>query len=408
MVILPSDHFVPDGAAFSNAIKTAARLAAQGWWVTLGIRPDRPSSAYGYIAPGSNLGTDDVACQVARFIEKPDPETAVELLDEGCLWNAGIFVVQAQMAADLIEKHAPNIHAVVHDAVATRVTDQRFERLGSKPFGASPSISIDYAVLEKEPRVAVIPYDGAWSDLGSWDSVAKAHAADDHGNRSAGDVWFMGSTECFVHSPDRLTVVLGLDNVVVVDTADALLVSAKDKTEQVKQVVDELKVAERPEFEEHRQVARPWGHYEGIDRGERYQVKRITVKPGAQLSLQYHHHRAEHWIVVRGTAKVTREGDTFLLHENESTYIPLGAVHRLENPGKTDLELIEVQSGSYLGEDDIVRVEDVYGRKADDGSNRKPKAASRAKTARQGGAMISRPKIAHSRSFVASIHLSRW
>lgn len=368
MVILPSDHFVPDAATFSAAIENAVKLASDGWWVTLGIRPDKPSSAYGYIEPGAGLEDVQGSSQVSRFIEKPDPETAVELLGKGCLWNAGIFIVQAQMAADLVEKHAPDIHKQVCDAVAQMSDDQRFRRLGSKSFGASPSISIDYAVLEKEPRVAVIPYDGSWSDLGSWDAVAQAHAADENGNRSEGDAWFIGSRNAFVHSPDRLTVVLGLDNVVVVDTADAVLVAASNKAEQVKVVVDQLKSAERPEYADHRKVARPWGTFEGIDRGERYQVKRITVKPGAQLSLQYHHHRAEHWIVVRGTAKVTRGDETFLLHENESTFIPLGAVHRLENPGKTDLELIEVQSGTYLGEDDIVRVEDVYGRDAGSGA----------------------------------------
>jgi mannose-1-phosphate guanylyltransferase/mannose-6-phosphate isomerase len=359
MVILPSDHFVPDGAAFSAAIAKAVQLASQGWWVTLGIKPDKPSSAYGYIEPGTAIGD---ACQVARFIEKPDPETAAELLKEGCLWNAGIFVVQAQVAADLVEKHAPDIHGQVSVAVSCITRDQRFLRLGARPFGASPSISIDYAVLEKEPRVVVIPYDGGWSDLGSWDAVALAHMADEQGNRSEGDAWFVGAQNCFVHSPARMAVVLGLDDVVVVDTADAVLVAAKDKAEQVKAVVDRLQSASRPEFADHRKVSRPWGTFEGIDRGDRYQVKRITLKPGAQLSLQYHHHRAEHWIVVKGTAKVTRNDETFLLRENESTYIPLGAVHRLENPGKTDLELIEVQSGAYLGEDDIVRVEDVYGR----------------------------------------------
>ena len=223
-------------------------------------------------------------------------------------------------------------------------------------------------MLEKEGRVAVVPYEGDWSDLGSWDAVAGVHEADASGNRSEGDAWFASAENCFVHSPDKLTVVLGLNNTVVVDTADALLVTSRDKVEQVKSVVDDLRQAERSELTDHRKVARPWGTFEGIDRGERYQVKRITVKPGAQLSLQYHHHRAEHWIVVKGVAKVTRDEETFLLRENESTYIPLGAVHRLENPGKTQLELIEVQSGSYLGEDDIVRVEDVYGREARPGS----------------------------------------
>ena len=215
----------------------------------------------------------------------------------------------------------------------------------------------------------MVPYEGDWSDLGSWDAVAGVHEADDKGNRSEGDAWFSSAENCFVHSPDKLAVVLGLKDIVVVDTADALLVTSRDKVEQVKSVVDDLKLAQRSELTDHRKVARPWGTFEGVDRGERYQVKRITVKPGAQLSLQYHHHRAEHWIVVKGVAKVTRDEDTFLLRENESTYIPLGAVHRLENPGKTQLELIEVQSGTYLGEDDIVRVEDVYGREAKPGSD---------------------------------------
>ncbi len=369
MVVLPSDHFVSDAGKFAAAIADAARLAQEGWWVTLGIRPAKPSSAYGYIEPGSTIPGHGRAAQVVRFLEKPDVEKAQALINSGCVWNAGIFVVRAGTAADLIGKHAPEVHDAVQQAVEGISVDKQFYRLQPEAFSSSLSISIDYAVLEKEQRVAVVPYEGDWSDLGSWDAVAGVHEADDEGNRSEGDAWFSSAENCFVHSPDKLAVVLGLKDVVVVDTADALLVTSRNKVEQVKAVVDDLKSAKRSELTDHRKVARPWGTFEGIDRGERYQVKRITVKPGAQLSLQYHHHRAEHWIVVKGVAKVTRDEETFLLRENESTYIPLGAVHRLENPGKTQLELIEVQSGTYLGEDDIVRVEDVYGREARPGSD---------------------------------------
>jgi mannose-1-phosphate guanylyltransferase/mannose-6-phosphate isomerase len=375
MVILPSDHFVSDTDKFAAAITSAARLAQEGWWVTMGIRPTKASSAYGYIEPGSMIADHGSAAQVSQFLEKPDVKKAEALISAGCVWNAGIFVVKARTAADLVAKHAPKIYDAVKQAVADISIDNQFHRLQPDAFSSSPSISIDYAVLEKESRVAVVPYEGDWSDLGSWDAVAGVHEADDKGNRSEGDAWFSSSENCFVHSPDKLAVVLGLKDVVVVDTPDALLVTSRDQVEQVKTVVDDLRTAERSELTDHRKVARPWGTFEGIDRGERYQVKRITVKPGAQLSLQYHHHRAEHWIVVKGIAKVTRGEETFLLRENESTYIPLGAVHRLENPGKTMLELIEVQSGSYLGEDDIVRVEDVYGREAEPGSA-KPEASA--------------------------------
>ena len=368
MVVLPSDHFVSDAGKFAAAISDAARLAREGWWVTLGIRPAKPSSAYGYIEPGPAIPGHGHAAQILQFLEKPGMEKARALISSGCVWNAGIFVVRARTAADLIGAHAPEIHEAVQQAVANIAVDRQFHRLQPEAFSSSPSISIDYAVLEKEQRVAVVPYEGDWSDLGSWDAVAGVHEADDKGNRSQGDAWFSDAENCFVHSPDKLAVVLGLKDVVVVDTPDALLVTSRDSVEQVKTVTDELKVAQRSELTDHRKVARPWGTFEGVDRGERYQVKRITVKPGAQLSLQYHHHRAEHWIVVKGVAKVTRDDETFLLRENESTYIPLGAVHRLENPGKTMLELIEVQSGAYLGEDDIVRVEDVYGREARPGT----------------------------------------
>jgi len=377
MVVLPSDHFVSDIEKFAAAIADAARLAQEGWWVTLGVRPTKPSSAYGYIEPGLAIPDHGRATQAVQFLEKPSVEKAQALINSGCVWNAGIFVVKARTAADLIGEHAPKIHDAVQQAVKNIAVDNQFYRLQPEAFSSSPSISIDYAVLEKEHRVAIVPYESDWSDLGSWDAVAGAHEADDKGNCSEGDAWFSNAENCFVHSPDKLAVVLGLKDVVVVDTADALLVTSRDKVEQVKSVVDDLKLAQRSELTDHRKVTRPWGTFEGVDRGERYQVKRISVKPGAQLSLQYHHHRAEHWIVVNGVAKVTRNDETFLLRENESTYIPLGAVHRLENPGKTVLELIEVQSGSYLGEDDIVRVEDVYGREAKPGlPGRLPSAPS--------------------------------
>jgi len=383
MVVLPSDHHVVDTGAFCDAVGRAAALANEGWWVTLGIAPRGPSQAFGYIEPGLAIDGHDQAAQVTHFIEKPDAAAAQQLIQDGCLWNAGIFIVQARTATDLVAKHAPDLHASVREALDEVSIDQSFIRLAPGAFAQCRSISIDHAVLEKEPRVAVLPYEGDWSDLGSWDAVAGLYRADEAGNQSDGDAWFADAQNCFVHSPDRLAVVLGLQDVVVVDTPDALLVTSRARAEQVKTVVDGLKAAERPELTDHRKVVRPWGTFEGIDRGERYQVKRITVKPGAQLSLQYHHHRAEHWIVVTGTARVTRGDQTFLLHENESTYIPLGAVHRLENPGKTALELIEVQSGSYLGEDDIVRVDDVYGREAEPASDRTFPPTTIAKASRQ-------------------------
>lgn len=361
LAILPSDQFIPDAELFAAAIANAVELAAEGWWVTLGIEPDKASTAYGYIRPADAI-SDGKGLQVSQFLEKPDGAKAEQLIAEGCLWNAGIFVVKASEAVRMIAHHAPDVHAPVCEAVSGLKKDQQFGRLEEQSFGKATSISIDYAVLEKEARVAVVPFKGDWTDLGSWDAVAAVHAPDDSGNRSEGDAIFSDSKDSFVYSPDRLTVALGLEDVVVIDTPDALLVTRRDKVEDVKAVVDDLKARERSEVTDHRKVARPWGTFEGIDRGESHQVKRIVVKPGAQLSLQYHHHRAEHWIVVKGVARVTRDDETFLLQENESTYIPLGAVHRLENPGKTNLELIEVQSGAYLGEDDIVRVEDVYGR----------------------------------------------
>ena len=364
LAILPSDQFIPDGELFSKAISSAAQLAADGWWVTLGIAPDKASTAYGYIRPAEAID-GPAGMEVSQFLEKPDSARAEQLIAEGCFWNAGIFVVKASEAVRMIEHHAPDVYAPVQAAVAGLKKDQQFGRLEQENFGKATSISIDYAVLEKEARVAVVPFEGGWTDLGSWDAVAAVHGPDEKGNRSEGDAIFSGCKDSFVYSPNRLTVALGLEDVLVIDTPDALLVTRRDKVEDVKAVVDELKGRERSEVTDHRKVARPWGAFEGIDRGERYQVKRITVKPGAQLSLQYHHHRAEHWIVVKGVAQVTKDDETFLLHENESTYVPLGSVHRLENPGKTDLELIEVQSGDYLGEDDIVRVEDVYGRGAE-------------------------------------------
>lgn len=360
LVILPSDHYVPDAPGFARAIGAAAQLAVDDWWVTLGIRPLRASTAYGYLRPGAEL--DASARVVARFEEKPDAARAEQLVADGCLWNAGIFVVRAEQVLTSIRTHAPEVLEAVSRASAGMTPDAAFLRLDDDLFATSPSISIDYAVLEKEERVAMLPYEGAWTDLGSWDALAGVHAADQTGNRSEGEARFVEASNSFVYSPKRLTVALGVDDLVIVDTADALLVASRDRAEDVKSVVEALKAQDRPEIIEHRQVARPWGHYEAIDRGEGYQVKRITVKPGAALSLQYHHHRAEHWVVVKGVARVTCDEHVFELEANQSTYIPVGSTHRLENPGSEPLELIEVQSGDYLGEDDIVRLDDTYGR----------------------------------------------
>lgn len=367
LLFLPSDHFVPDVDTFVATMQSGVGAAQAGYIVTFGVQPSFPSTAYGYIQKGSCIkdlsASASSAYAVERFVEKPPADKAQAMLLSGnYLWNAGIFLCQASTLLEALSKHAPDILQSCQAAMQVAKVDGAFVRPNKEAFLACRSESIDYAVMEHFEKVAVVPFKGAWSDVGSWNAVANLSPADSVGNRINGQGLAVQSTNTYINAPHRPVVALGTSDLVIVDTPDAVLVASADKVEQVKEVVAQLKKDGTSQAVMHRRVARPWGWYDSIDMGERFQVKRIAVKPGASLSLQMHHHRAEHWIVVKGTAKVTNGEEVFLLEENQSTYIPIGAKHRLENPGKTDLEMIEVQSGSYLGEDDIVRFEDTYGR----------------------------------------------
>jgi len=362
LLVLPADHLIGDGASFAAAVRQALPAAGQGWLVTFGIRPDRPETGFGYIRRAEAI--DGHAFRVERFVEKPDLATAVGYLAAGGYdWNSGMFLFKASRYLEELGEHAPAMLAAVREAYASAHGDLDFVRVDQDAFARVPDDSIDYAVMEKTARAAVVPVDCAWSDIGSWSALWLAGQRDADGNLREGDTLAIDARNSLLRSHDRhLLAAVGVDDLVVVTTPDATLVARRDAAQDVKKVVDRLKADGRPEHLFHRKVYRPWGSYDSIDMGERFQVKRIVVKPGAALSLQKHHHRAEHWIVVSGTAEVTRDEDVFLLGENQSTYLPLGSVHRLRNPGKVPLELIEVQSGSYLGEDDIVRFDDVYGR----------------------------------------------
>lgn len=362
MLLLPADHLISDVAAFHQAIKQGMQAVNQKNLVCFGIVPHAPETGYGYIQQGAALEST-AACRVARFIEKPDADKAKALLAAGGhFWNSGMFLFSCKQYLDELARFRPDILAACQAALASRHQDLDFCRLGEADFAACPADSIDYAVMERTDRAAVVPADIGWNDIGAWSALWEVGEKDAQGNVVRGDVWLDGVSNSLMRAESRMVAVIGLKDVVIVETADAVLVADKACAQDVKKVVDYLKHNGRSEHEFHTRVFRPWGWYEGIDEGERFQVKRIAVKPGAALSLQMHHHRAEHWIVVKGTAKVTRGEESFLVSENESTYIPLGTQHRLENPGKVSLEMIEVQSGSYLGEDDIVRFEDVYGR----------------------------------------------
>jgi len=361
LLFCPADHHIPDAKAFAAMVEQGQAAAGQGAIVTFGVLPSFPSTAYGYIQQGQ--GRTDGSHKVARFIEKPAADQAQALILQGdVLWNAGIFLCQAETLLKALQQHAPDILASCQQAMAGATHDQPFIRPQVQAFNACRADSIDFAVMEHHANVAVVPFSGAWSDVGSWNAVAELTAPDKDGNRVEGQGLAIEASQTYIHAPHRPVVALGTYDLLIIDTPDALLVAARSHAESVKTVVAELEARQSPQAALHRKVARPWGWYDSIDAGERFQVKRIAVKPGASLSLQKHYHRAEHWIVVKGTAEVTRGHETFLLTENQSTYIPIGEVHRLHNPGKTDLEMIEVQSGSYLGEDDIVRFEDVYGR----------------------------------------------
>jgi mannose-1-phosphate guanylyltransferase / mannose-6-phosphate isomerase len=363
VLILAADHVVRKAEAFKTACREAAAAAAQGLIVTFGINPTFPATNYGYIRPGAKLD-GGAALAVDAFVEKPDATTAGGYIADKYLWNSGNFAFRADIMLDEIASFEPAIAAAATSAVGAIERDLDFLRLPAEPFGQAPKKSIDYAVMERTQRAAVVPVDLGWSDVGSWSAVWDVLKHDGDGNAASGPVIFHNTRNSLARSDDSiLTAVVGVDDVVVVTTPDAVLVTSRDKAEQVKALVEELKAQNRQQAVVHLRIYRPWGYYQGVDTGSRYQVKRIVVKPNAKLSLQKHFHRAEHWVVVRGTAEVTIGEETRVVHENESTYIPIGGVHRLANPGKIPLELIEVQVGSYLGEDDIVRMSDEYGRK---------------------------------------------
>jgi len=358
LLVLPSDHLIRDVGQFHQAIEAAASIADQGKLVTFGIQPTAPETGYGYIKAVAGEG----ARAIERFVEKPDLDTAQAYVTSGeYYWNSGMFLFRASRYLEELQRLQPQILDACHAAWEKARRDSDFIRLDTDAFKASPSDSIDYAVMEKTADAAVVPLDAGWSDVGSWTALRDVSEQDANGNAHRGDVIAIDCHDTFAYG-ERLIAMVGLDDVIVVETDDAVLVGKSDRMQEVKDVVARLKADGRSEATWHRKVYRPWGAYDSIDHGDRFQVKRITVKPGGTLSLQMHHHRAEHWIVVSGTAEVTRGDEVLLLTENQSTYIPLGVTHRLRNPGKLPLELIEVQSGSYLGEDDIVRFEDTYGR----------------------------------------------
>jgi mannose-1-phosphate guanylyltransferase / mannose-6-phosphate isomerase len=362
LLVMPADHLIEDETAFRNAVAAATGLADAGWLVTFGITPDYAETGYGYILRGEVLSNDGF--KVERFVEKPDLATAEGYVSQGnYAWNSGMFLFKARSYLDELAKHAPAIFAAAKASYEASESDLDFIRVGKDEFATSPNDSIDYAVMERTDRAAVVPVSCGWSDIGSWSSLWSVAQRDEDNNRHDGDVISIDTKGSLVRASDRrMIATIGVEDLVIIDTPDATLVARKDRVQDVKTIVDRLKAAGRQEHLFHRKVYRPWGSYDSIDMGERFQVKRIVVKPGAALSLQKHHKRAEHWIVVSGVAEVTCDDKVFDLHENESTYIPLGSVHRLRNRGTEPVELIEVQSGSYLGEDDIVRLEDVYGR----------------------------------------------
>jgi len=375
LLVMPADHVIQDTEKFHAAVSRGADLAQDGYLVTFGIVPSAPEIGYGYVKVGDALKghgegeTSHAPFLVDAFVEKPDAATARQYLDVGnYLWNSGMFLMRASVWLEQIQCQRPDILDACNKAWAEGAKDFDFYRVAEAAFANCPSDSIDYAVMEKATQpgsptqVAVISLDAGWSDVGAWSSLWEVSPQDEEGNVIKGDVYTQATCDTLLISEHRFVAAIGLKDLIVVETADAVMVAHRDHAQDVKKIVDRLKMENRAESRVHRRVYRPWGSYEGVDTGERFQVKRIVVNPGSSLSLQMHHHRAEHWIVVKGTARVTRGDDVFLLAENESTYIPIGVKHRLENPGAIPLEMIEVQSGAYLGEDDIVRFDDVYGR----------------------------------------------
>lgn len=361
LLVLAADHVIQEHDAFHQAIDIAKVAALNDKLVTFGIVPNSPETGYGYIKH-QEIGSDGVAA-VEQFVEKPDLATAEQYLASGqYLWNSGMFMFKAKVYLAALKQFCPDMYFACEASMSASTQDLDFTRPEKGAFSTCPSDSIDYAVMEKTQDAVVVPLDAGWSDVGSYSALWEVCQQDADGNVCKGDVITHDTSNSYLHSQNKLIATVGLENTVVIDTPDAVLVADKSRVQEVKNIVNQLKAQNREEVEHHREVYRPWGSYDSIDMGERFQVKRIVVKPGAKLSVQMHHHRAEHWIVVSGTAKVTVGEETFLMTENESTYIPIGAVHALENPGKLPLEMIEVQSGSYLGEDDIVRFEDRYGR----------------------------------------------
>lgn len=360
LLVLPADHVIEDEVAFTRAVQDAIPLAESGKLVTFGVVAHEPNTGFGYIKKGQFQGS---GFAVDAFVEKPSLELAKEYLNSGdYLWNSGMFLFKASRYLEELHRHRSDIYDACQLSIKNLFRDNDFLRVNKDAFDACPSESIDYAVMEKTEHAVVIPLDVRWSDLGSWSSLWNISKKDLNGNSSLGDVMLHETTDSYVRSDDKLVVAIGVADLIIVSTKDTVVVMHKDSDQEIKKIAEKLKQEERAELEFHREVYRPWGKYDAIDNGDGYQVKRITVKPGAKLSVQMHHHRAEHWVVVSGTARVTNGKKSFLLSVNESTYIPVGVVHSLENPGKVDLELIEVQTGNYLGEDDIVRFEDKYGR----------------------------------------------
>jgi len=360
LLVLAADHLIQNVTAFHHAIEQAKQLAEQGKLVTFGIQPQSAHTGYGYIEAVKK----DQPSDVKRFIEKPDQKTAETYLAAGnFFWNSGMFLFKASSYINELQQYHPEMVVACKKAIEKSITDLDFIRADSDAFEQCPSDSIDYAVMEKTTKAMVVPLDAGWSDVGSWSSLWEAFPQDENNNVLVGDVIIDSVTNSYIHSENRLVTVLGLDDVVVVETHDAVMVAHKDQAQNVKNIVETLSNLNRKEVHTHRKCYRPWGSYDSVDYGKRFQVKRITVNPGASLSLQMHYHRAEHWVVVSGTAEVTRDDEVMLLGENESTFIPLGSVHRLRNPGRVPLEIVEVQSGSYLEEDDIIRLQDSYNRK---------------------------------------------
>jgi len=362
LLVLPADHDIRNVDAFHKAIEVGLQQASNNQFVTFGIVPGSPEVGYGYIKSVSDVGVNEVS-KIEKFVEKPNLETATNYLDEGgYYWNSGMFMFKAEEYLNALKEFAPEIYSASQKAMNAAKKDMDFIRVDVEAFKQCPSDSIDYAVMEKVSNAVVIPVDIGWSDVGSWSALHEIGEKDENNNIFIGDTKCVSTKNSYVRAEHKLVTTLGVENLIIVDTDDALLVADKSRVQDIKEIVESLSAEKREEVVLHKRVCRPWGCYQGIDHSDRFQAKRITVNPGAILSLQLHHHRAEHWIIVNGTARVTKGEETFILSENESTYIPLGTKHRLENIGKIPLELIEVQTGSYLGEDDIVRFDDIYGR----------------------------------------------